>query len=41
SHRMNLPGVGDGFWEWRFSWDEVLPEHASRLAHWARLYRRA
>ncbi len=40
SHRMNLPGVGSGYWEWRFSWDEVLPEHAQKLAQMGRLYRR-
>ena len=39
-HRMNLPGVGDGFWEWRFSWDQVTPAHANRLLQLGRLYRR-
>ena len=39
-HRMNYPGKGEGFWEWRFSWDQVRPEHAQRLAHLCRLYRR-
>jgi 4-alpha-glucanotransferase len=29
--RMNLPGTTKGNWEWRFSWDQVHPEHASRL----------
>jgi 4-alpha-glucanotransferase len=41
AQRMNLPGVGAGYWEWRFTWEEVRPEHASRLAQWARLYGRA
>jgi 4-alpha-glucanotransferase len=40
THRMNFPGKGDGYWEWRFSWDQVRPEHAQRLAHFCRLYRR-
>jgi 4-alpha-glucanotransferase len=38
--RMNHPGIGEGWWEWRFDWSQVRPEHAQRLAHWARLYRR-
>ncbi|CAN5810213.1 4-alpha-glucanotransferase [soil metagenome] len=38
--RMNFPGKGDGFWEWRFTWDQVQPEHAQRLAHLCMLYRR-
>ncbi len=29
--RMNLPGTTKGNWEWRFSWDQVRPEHALRL----------
>ena len=39
-HRMNLPGQGEGYWEWRFEWQQVLPGHAQRLAHLCRLYRR-
>lgn len=31
-HRMNLPGRPDGNWEWRFSWDQILPEHTMALA---------
>jgi 4-alpha-glucanotransferase len=38
--RMNFPGQGEGWWRWRFTWDQVQPEHAARLAHLARLYRR-
>ena len=30
-HRMNLPGKAEGYWEWRFTWDQVLPEHAEKL----------
>lgn len=39
-HRMNLPGEGRGHWEWRFSWQQVRPEHARRLHHLCALYRR-
>ena len=38
--RMNLPGKGEGYWEWRFTWDQVRPEHAQRLRHLGELYRR-
>ncbi len=31
SGRMNFPGTTDGNWEWRFSWDQVGPQHADRL----------
>lgn len=39
-HRLNTPGVGEGCWEWRFSWSEVGPEPAERLAALARTYGR-
>ena len=39
-HRMNFPGKAEGYWEWRFSWDQVKPEHAARLAKLCRLYGR-
>ena len=39
-HRMNLPGRGEGYWEWRFAWPQVQPVHAQRLAHLTQLYRR-
>jgi 4-alpha-glucanotransferase len=29
--RMNYPGKALGNWEWRFSWDQVGPEHALRM----------
>ncbi len=38
--RMNLPGVGEGYWEWRFKWSQVTPEHAQQLASLCSLYRR-
>lgn len=31
--RMNLPGVGAGYWTWRFTWDQVHDWHAPRLAN--------
>ena len=31
---MNLPGQGDGHWEWRFGWSQVQPLHAERLRGW-------
>jgi 4-alpha-glucanotransferase len=40
THRMNRPGQGEGFWEWRFTWDQVEPGHADRLARFCALYRR-
>jgi len=30
-HRMNLPGKHSGYWEWRFSWEQVDASHAERL----------
>jgi len=30
-HRMNLPGKAEGYWEWRFSWDQVSAEQADSL----------
>ena len=38
--RMNFPGQGAGWWAWRFSWWQVTPEHAQRLAKMCQLYRR-
>ena len=31
-HRMNLPGQPGGNWEWRFTWEQVKPEHAQMLS---------
>ena len=38
--RMNLPGVGEGYWEWRFTWGQVEPVHAQRLAELCGVYGR-
>jgi 4-alpha-glucanotransferase len=39
-HRMNLPGCGEGYWEWRFEWAQVHTVHAQRLAGLCGLYGR-
>jgi 4-alpha-glucanotransferase len=39
-HRMNLPGQAEGFWEWRFTWEQVLPTHAENLYEISALYGR-
>ncbi len=31
SQRMNVPGVTDGNWAWRFGWEQVQPWHARVL----------
>ncbi len=41
SHRMNVPGVAEGHWQWRFEWDQCFPEHSERLKAWVQLYGRA
>lgn len=38
--RMNQPGLAQGSWQWRFSWHQVAPWHADRLAELTRLYGR-
>jgi 4-alpha-glucanotransferase len=38
--RMNFPGKGEGYWEWRFQWDHVHPWHAQRLADFGKVYGR-
>ena len=30
-HRMNVPGVPSGNWQWRFSWDQLTPDIRQRL----------
>ena len=40
AHRMNVPGVTEGNWRWRFSWDQLREEHRARLGDWVRLYDR-
>lgn len=38
--RMNVPGVGDGSWAWRFEWEQVRPEHGQALHELSRQYGR-
>jgi 4-alpha-glucanotransferase len=38
--RMNVPGVPDGNWEWRFSWDMVDKGLAARFNHMLETYGR-
>ena len=40
AHRMNFPGQATGNWEWRFTWEQVLPEHAEVLADMSEKYER-
>jgi len=40
AHRMNVPGLGDHCWRWRFTWAQFGPQPAERLADLCRLYRR-
>jgi len=30
-YRMNFPGLPTGNWEWRFTWDQIQPEHSRAL----------
>jgi 4-alpha-glucanotransferase len=39
-HRMNYPGLPSGNWEWRFSCEQVKPEHAQFLAKMSEEYGR-
>jgi len=38
--RMNVPGRGDGNWEWRFSWDMIPKNLTARLRRKLELYGR-
>ena len=38
--RMNVPGKGEGWWEWRLQWHQVHPWHAHRLTELCRLFGR-
>lgn len=40
SARMNVPGVADGNWEWRFSWDMIDKGLAGRFRHTLETYGR-
>ncbi len=38
--RMNRPGDGAGWWQWRMQWQQVQPTHAEGLARLCRLFDR-
>jgi 4-alpha-glucanotransferase len=38
--RMNMPGSHDGNWQWRFTWEQVLPGLGARLRGLTRRYGR-
>jgi 4-alpha-glucanotransferase len=40
SARMNVPGVPDGNWGWRFTWDSITDAHVSGLRKLNNLYGR-
>ncbi len=40
AHRMNVPGVADGNWSWRFNWEQLQPHQSQRLRDWIDLYGR-
>jgi 4-alpha-glucanotransferase len=40
THRMNVPGVADHNWRWRFHWDQVQEHQIQRLRDWILMYGR-
>ena len=38
--RMNIPGTIEGNWKWRFSWEQLTDNKATKLAHLVRLFGR-
>jgi 4-alpha-glucanotransferase len=41
AHRMNVPGVAEGNWNWRFGWEQIHDAQIQHLREWIRLYGRA
>ena len=39
-HRMNYPGKPTGNWEWRFSWDQLMPDNTLVLVEMTTEYNR-
>lgn len=39
-HRMNIPGVAEGNWRWRFQWGDLPGDRAARLATLCERYNR-
>ncbi|MFZ0469550.1 MAG: 4-alpha-glucanotransferase [Thiogranum sp.] len=40
AHRMNVPGVTDDNWRWRFHWEQVQEHQKQRLQDWITIYGR-
>ncbi len=40
AHRMNVPGISNDNWHWRFDWSQLQDEHRDRLRDWVALYGR-
>ena len=40
NHRMNVPGVDEGNWQWRFDWSQMPPGVHDRLRHFSHIYGR-
>jgi 4-alpha-glucanotransferase len=38
---MNVPGVRDGNWQWRFAWPQLQPWHAKVLREMGAVHGRA
>ena len=38
---MNIPGVAEGNWNWRFTWEALSPDAAARLRELNRIYGRS
>jgi 4-alpha-glucanotransferase len=41
AHRMNVPGVTEDNWRWRFDWSQIEDQHRQRLRDWTQLYGRS
>lgn len=39
-HRMNMPGIAEGNWQWRFTWEQIKPGMEEELREMVRLYGR-
>ncbi|MEE9422152.1 MAG: 4-alpha-glucanotransferase [Gammaproteobacteria bacterium] len=39
-HRMNIPGVAEGNWQWRFEWSQLDDNNLNRMRDWLELYGR-
>ena len=39
-HRMNMPGVAEGNWQWRFQWKDIAPGTEAYLRNLVTVYGR-